>query len=312
MRKREPLKSPVREIRTPGSVRGPLGNRRSYRDDRARKQVANGKTPRCFISYAWEGEKHLEWVRILAERLQLSGVFVILDQWDVAAGAELPAFMESAVREADFVLLICTPTFAEKANSGKGGVGYEKSIVTGEIFARIATAGKFVPLLRAGEPAHGVPSYLLGRKYIDFRNDDDFESVFEDLLRHLYSEPRFVRPPLGPKPNLKATPAAMTASPSRTASQPLVYCRRCGAGIGRQSICTGAYSHHDFHPGTNADLCRRCGGRPGQQSICTGAFTAHDFAPGSAAVYIYCRRCGAVPGQPSVCTGAYTAHDFGL
>ena len=32
MRKREPLKSPVREIRTPGSVRGPLGNRRSYRD----------------------------------------------------------------------------------------------------------------------------------------------------------------------------------------------------------------------------------------------------------------------------------------
>jgi len=33
MRMREPLKSPVREIRTPGSVRGPLGNRRSYRDD---------------------------------------------------------------------------------------------------------------------------------------------------------------------------------------------------------------------------------------------------------------------------------------
>jgi len=32
MRKREPLKSPVRKIRTPGSVRGPLGNRRSYRD----------------------------------------------------------------------------------------------------------------------------------------------------------------------------------------------------------------------------------------------------------------------------------------
>jgi hypothetical protein len=32
MRKREPLKSPVRETRTPGSVRGPLGNWRSYRD----------------------------------------------------------------------------------------------------------------------------------------------------------------------------------------------------------------------------------------------------------------------------------------
>ena len=32
MRTREPLKSPVRDIRTPGSGRGPLDNRRSYRD----------------------------------------------------------------------------------------------------------------------------------------------------------------------------------------------------------------------------------------------------------------------------------------
>jgi len=40
MRKREPLKSPVREIRTPGSVRGPLGNQRSYRDGRAPEPAA--------------------------------------------------------------------------------------------------------------------------------------------------------------------------------------------------------------------------------------------------------------------------------
>ena len=32
LRKRVLLKSPVRETRTPGSVRGPPGNRRSYRD----------------------------------------------------------------------------------------------------------------------------------------------------------------------------------------------------------------------------------------------------------------------------------------
>jgi hypothetical protein len=32
LRKRVLLKSPVREFRTPGSVRGLLGNRQSYRD----------------------------------------------------------------------------------------------------------------------------------------------------------------------------------------------------------------------------------------------------------------------------------------
>jgi len=34
VRKRVLLKSPVRENRTPGSVRGPSGNWRSYRDAR--------------------------------------------------------------------------------------------------------------------------------------------------------------------------------------------------------------------------------------------------------------------------------------
>jgi len=34
LRKRVFLRSPVRENRTPGSVRGPSGNRRSYRDVR--------------------------------------------------------------------------------------------------------------------------------------------------------------------------------------------------------------------------------------------------------------------------------------
>jgi len=43
VRKRVLLKSPVRENRTPGSVRGPLGNWRSYRD--AREPIIYGVAP---------------------------------------------------------------------------------------------------------------------------------------------------------------------------------------------------------------------------------------------------------------------------
>ena len=42
MRKRVFLKSPVRENRTPGSVRGLLGNWQSYRDVRQAKLDASG------------------------------------------------------------------------------------------------------------------------------------------------------------------------------------------------------------------------------------------------------------------------------
>jgi hypothetical protein len=43
MRKRVGLKSPVRENRTPGSVRGPLGNWRSYRDGISKETRRNGR-----------------------------------------------------------------------------------------------------------------------------------------------------------------------------------------------------------------------------------------------------------------------------
>ena len=64
---------------------------------------------------------------------------------------DLTRFMERSIRESAFVLLVCTPKFARKADAGVGGVGYEKAIVTGEIFAGEQQETKFVPLLRQGD-----------------------------------------------------------------------------------------------------------------------------------------------------------------
>ena len=83
--------------------------------------------PKCFISYSWDSESHKDWVRFFAEQLQKNGVFVYLDQWDIALGDDLPHYMETSIRDSDFVLLVCSPSFAQKANSGKGGVGYEQN-----------------------------------------------------------------------------------------------------------------------------------------------------------------------------------------
>ena len=58
----------------------------------------------AFISYSWDSEAHKLWVRELATRLRTSGVDITLDQWHLAPGDQLPQFMESAVRDSDFVL----------------------------------------------------------------------------------------------------------------------------------------------------------------------------------------------------------------
>ena len=71
MRKREPLKSPVRKIRTPGSVRGPLGNRRFYRDAGPHPDTAwldiNGLWPIIRDDMPTVVEGDFEWDSIKAE-----------------------------------------------------------------------------------------------------------------------------------------------------------------------------------------------------------------------------------------------------
>jgi hypothetical protein len=124
--------------------------------------------PCCFVSYAWESDEHRSWVAKFVSRLQKKGVFTHFDEWDVRPGQDLQEYMEYAIRSSDFVLLICTPIYAEKADKGLGGVGYEKSIVTGEIFMDKNKSFKFVPVLRSGEPQTAVPSFLKSKAYIRF------------------------------------------------------------------------------------------------------------------------------------------------
>lgn len=167
------------------------------------------KDPRCFISYSWDSQPHREWVRKLAARLRESGVDAILDQFHFAPGMDLTKFMEKSVRESDFVLLVCTPTFAQKADAGVGGVGYEKTIVTGEMLTGICHETKFVPLLREGDAKESLPSYLKSRLFVDFRDDSVFESRLDGLLRHFYAEPMYPEPPVGLRPQFIRTPPSV-------------------------------------------------------------------------------------------------------
>jgi len=213
--------------------------------------------------------------------------------------------METSIRDSDFVLLVCTPKYAEKANSGTGGTGYEKTIVTGELFYHISSPTKFVPILRQGSREEALPSYLKSKVYVDFRIDQDFQESMEQLLRHLHDMPRFSRPPLGPKPSFK-TPWSESRLMENKGET--TYCRRCGAIPGQRGLCIGLNTAHDFATGSGTIYCRRCGVVVGERSECIGLNTAHDFATGSTATF--CRRCGVLVGKRSECTGLNTDHDF--
>ncbi len=159
--------------------------------------------PRVFISYTHETPDHKRWVAALGTDLRKNGVDATLDQWDLALGGDATLFMEKGIREADRVLLICTPTYARKANEGQGGVGYERMVVTGELAQKLDTT-KFVCVLRAGSKEESVPAFAKTRIYIDFCDDAEYEVRLEDLLRDIHKAPLNPRPPVGANPFLGA------------------------------------------------------------------------------------------------------------
>ncbi len=155
--------------------------------------------PKVFISYSWDNDQHKAWTKALAARLRDNGVDATLDQWEMVPGDRLPEFMERAIRENSYVLIICTPNYKQKADGRKGGVGYEGDIMTADVFAK-GNHRKYIPVLRGGSVDEVVPTWLNGKIHIDLCNDLYSEASYSDLLATLFNR-REQAPPIGVAPS---------------------------------------------------------------------------------------------------------------
>ena len=149
-------------------------------------------SPKVFISYSHDSEPHKKWVINLATELQKNGVETILDQWDLRPGQDIATFMQRSITDANRVIIICSNDYVFKSEAGKGGVGYEKLIITAEVVQSIDTK-KFIPLIRNNNIDHKVPAFLGPRLYIDFNCDEMYTEKLDDLLRELLGSPAAVK-----------------------------------------------------------------------------------------------------------------------
>jgi hypothetical protein len=81
---------------------------------------------RVFISYSHDSPEHADRVLALADRLRQDGLDCILDQYMLGSPDEgWPLWMDQQVRDADFVLMICTPTYYRRVmREEQPGVGH--------------------------------------------------------------------------------------------------------------------------------------------------------------------------------------------
>ena len=163
--------------------------------DETVKRQSGGTMKSAFISYSWDDEEHREWVRELATRLRADGADVSIDRWAAVPGDQLPAFMERAIRDNEFVIIVCTPRYKRRSDAREGGVGYEGDIMTAEAMTS-QNQRKFIPVLRSGEWKQAAPSWLLGKYYINLSGNPYSERDYADLVRTLLRI-RETAPPIG-------------------------------------------------------------------------------------------------------------------
>ncbi|WP_371919426.1 toll/interleukin-1 receptor domain-containing protein [Pseudomonas sp. URIL14HWK12:I12] len=158
------------------------------------------RPPKVFVSYSWDSPEHRQWVAHLAATLRSNGIDAILDQWHVRGGEDLAAFMDRSLREADRVLVICTEGYYQRAVARQGGVGYEHTMVTGELMRDVGS-NKFIPIVRQSGYQTQVPPELSGRLRYDLAPGPNYAAQLETLIRDLHNVPTPI-PPLGLNPYL--------------------------------------------------------------------------------------------------------------
>lgn len=171
--------------------------------------------PVAFISYSWASDEHIAWITNLARRLRANGVDVHLDRWDVRLGHDLYLFMEQYAEPSARVLVVLSDDYGPKADrraEQSSGVGTETTIVSPTVYRNLG-GNRVIPVVPdSGAVADNpvVPTYLVGRTWIDFRTDH--EAAYEQLLRDLHTAPVEVAPPLGANPFIGATEAQARAT----------------------------------------------------------------------------------------------------
>jgi len=121
--------------------------------------------PKVLISYSHDSHEHRQHVLELAGRLREVGVDCMIDQYILWPAEGWASWMFKQLREAEFVLVLCTPTyrqrFEQESEPGRGlGVTFEGWVITAGVYRSQMKNRRFIPIVLSQEDASSVPEVL--------------------------------------------------------------------------------------------------------------------------------------------------------
>jgi hypothetical protein len=161
------------------------------------------RPPTVFISYSHDSQELADRVLALSGHLRADGIDCILDQYEDSPPEGFPRWMDRQIRDADFVLMICTPTYYRRVmgeeEPGKGhGVAFESTLIYQYIYNEGTSNTRFIPVLLEGGDASDISIPWQGvKKYHPATKEG-----FEELYRRLTEQPLILKPALGTRRTL--------------------------------------------------------------------------------------------------------------
>jgi hypothetical protein len=167
--------------------------------------MATARPPVIFTSYSHDSPEHEEHVLALSNRLRNDGVDANLDQYESAPAEGWPLWMEHQIRDADFVLVVCSATYLRrvegKEEPSKGqGIVWEINSIYNRLYSAKLVSDKFIPVLLEGASPDDIPLPLKG--FTHYRADT--AAGYDGLYRRLINKPLVNKPPLGEPRSLPA------------------------------------------------------------------------------------------------------------
>lgn len=179
---------------------------------------------RVFISYAQgpDNTADIELVRLFWEFLRSCGIDARLDLAAAQERRDWAVWMGDEIRAADFVLVIASPAYRERAEGRSGpdvgrGVQWEARLIRDAFYRDQSRLARFVPVVLPGQTVNGVPDFLAPATSTVYYVSDFTVDGADELLRFLTGQPGVSTPELGPVPELKPRPARpIPARPATT------------------------------------------------------------------------------------------------
>jgi SEFIR domain-containing protein len=163
--------------------------------------------PRVFISYSHDSVEHRQRVLRFSERLRAAGIDARIDQYSPWPAEGWPRWMENHLREADFVLMVCTETYHRRVTGQEDsevgrGVCWEANLIYNDLYVNKVFNVKYAPVLFGDDDLEFVPPILQGHTLFPV----DTEHGYLNLYRFLTNQPEVEPGQLGPR---KVLPGAM-------------------------------------------------------------------------------------------------------